>query len=39
MCWDREVDTQEEVMRLNDAFKPRSKGDVTTILSVMKLRK
>lgn len=39
MCWDKDVDTQEELMKLHDAFKPRAKGDVTTILSVMRLRK
>jgi hypothetical protein len=38
MCWDKEIDSQQELMRLHSEFKPRAKGDQTTILSVMKLR-
>lgn len=43
MCWDRDVDTQEEMMRLSSEFnahpKVGPKGGTTTILSVMKLRR
>ena len=38
MCWDKEVDSQQELTRLHSEFKPRAKGDETLILSVMKLR-
>ncbi|RTL47041.1 MAG: hypothetical protein EKK53_00870 [Burkholderiales bacterium] len=39
MCWDRDVDTEEEIRRLRDIGVKPAKGGWLEILSVMKLRK
>ena len=38
MCWDKDVDSEAEVSRLNDIFVPKNKGGKIMILSVIKLR-
>lgn len=39
MCWEKEIESEDDLKRLHAAFKPRHKGDGTTILGITTLRK
>ena len=38
LCWDREVDTEAEIVRLHDAMEVNPRVTKVTIVSIMKLR-
>lgn len=39
LCFDKEIESEDDIKRLQALFKPRHEGDVTTILSFTTMRK